>query len=79
MQNSTNKKYIFICTGSDCKKAGSKKMTKELSKYLKEEKLRSSVRIIKTKCMDQCKKAPNAIADNQVYHKTSIEELKSII
>ena len=73
------KKYIFICTGSDCKKAGSKKIIKELSGYLKEEKLKSSVRIIKTKCMDHCKKAPNAIVDNDICHKTSVEELKSKI
>ena len=69
------RQYIFICTGKDCKKNGSKELLKELKKYRKGKKLR----VIKTKCMDHCKKGPNAIIDNTIYHYTTAGELITAI
>jgi NADH:ubiquinone oxidoreductase subunit E len=79
MENPDKKKYIFICTGSDCKKNGSKKLIKELSDYIKAEKSKSSVRIVKTKCLDHCKKGPNVIINNSLHHKVKEQEILSLI
>lgn len=79
MESPDKKNYIFICTGSDCKKNGSKKLISAVSDHLKAQKLKSSVKIIKTKCLDHCKKGPNAIIDNCLHHKVKEQEIFSLI
>lgn len=49
---------IYICTGSKCKKRGSKDVSKLLKGALKEEGLNKQVEIIKTECTGRCKFAP---------------------
>ena len=79
MEKAHIRKYIFICTGSDCKKNGSKKLINVLSDHIKSEKLKSSVKIVKTKCLDHCKKGPNVIMDNRMYHKVKEQEIPALL
>ena len=74
-----SKQYIFFCTGKDCKKNGSKELYKALPKILKEKKLRPGIRVIKTKCMDHCKKGPNVIHANKLYNKVDRQLLGDMI
>ena len=63
MKGDGGKHYIFVCTGKSCRQNGSKALIKEL-KALKKKK----VGIIKTKCMDYCKRGPNVIIKDNLYH-----------
>ncbi|MEP0711658.1 MAG: (2Fe-2S) ferredoxin domain-containing protein, partial [Algoriphagus sp.] len=65
------RKLVFICTGSDCKKAGAKKLSKDLKGLTDEGDLKGSCKFIKTKCMDMCKTAPNVIVGDYFCKKTS--------
>lgn len=59
-----NRKLVFICEGSDCKKAGSKKIRKELKEAATEGTLKGHCKFFQTKCMDMCKSAPVVIVEN---------------
>lgn len=50
---------IYICTGKSCKKKGGKDISKYLKGRIKELRLKNSVEIVKNKCTDRCKTAPN--------------------
>ena len=63
--------YVFICTGKDCKRNGSKKLIKEIkSVYPK-------MRVIKTKCSDHCKKGPVVFFNGQKFLKTTLKDLET--
>lgn len=79
MENDKSKKYIFICTSKDCKKNGSKKLEKTLKSHVKNAGLRSSVEVIKTKCMSYCKKGPNVIVNNCLHHKVKENDLEGLL
>lgn len=79
MQSKNNQKFIFICGAKSCKKNGSDELKEALKEYIKFNGLKNDVRIIKTKCMDFCKAGPNVIADNQLYHKVTVQEAKVIL
>ncbi|ELR73670.1 hypothetical protein C900_02074 [Fulvivirga imtechensis AK7] len=79
MESPENKKYIFICTSKDCKKNGSKLLTRSLSTEIKKAALKSSVVVVKTKCMNHCKKGPNVIVENCLYHKVKEKELEALL
>lgn len=79
MESQRNKKYIFICTGKDCKKNGSKQLAKTIAGDIKATGQKSSVVVVKTKCMNHCKKGPNVIADNSLYHKVKEKELSALL
>lgn len=79
MENGQHKKYIFICTGSDCKKNGSKLLKKALSGQMKSTGPKAPVDIIATKCIGHCKKGPNVIVDNCLYHKVKEKDLEGIL
>ncbi len=49
---------VFVCQGSDCKKGGSKKLRKRARKYLREKDFKKRSLVVKTKCMDGCKRGP---------------------
>lgn len=79
MQSKNKQKFIFICSAKSCKKNGSDELKQTLKDFIKSEGLKNDVRIIKTKCMDFCKAGPNVVADNQLYHKVTVEEAKAIL
>ncbi len=70
-----SRKLIFICIGSDCKKAGAKKLYKELKEITAQAPHRGSCKFIKTKCMDMCKTAPNVIVGDHFCKKTTAEKV----
>ena len=69
------RKLIFVCNGSDCKKEGAKKLSKELKNLTDQVPLKGSCKFIKTKCMDMCKTAPNVIVGDFFCKKTSAEKV----
>ena len=56
-ERNTPPKLLYICTGSKCKKHGSKEISKILRRYAKTHGL-NDVGIIKTHCTDNCKQGP---------------------
>lgn len=72
----TYRKFIFICSGSDCKKEGCKKLQNEVKELVKSEDHKGKYKIIKTKCMDFCKSAPVVVVSNEVVKKADIYSLK---
>ena len=69
------RKLVFICSGSDCKKAGSNKISKELKEAATEGTLKGHCKFIKTKCMDMCKSAPVVIVENHFCKKTDVNKI----
>lgn len=65
------KEFVFVCTGKDCKKRGAKKLCQQVKKH-------KGLRLIKTKCMDACKKAPNMIHNGAMQFTVSEETVRKI-
>lgn len=70
-----SRKLIFICNGSDCKKAGAKKLGKELKSLSNTTGLKGTCKFIQTKCMDMCKTAPNVIVGDHFCKKTDADKV----
>lgn len=70
-----NRKLIFICGGSDCKKCGSKELRKEIQRETKIGELKGSCKIIRTKCMDFCKSGPVIIVGEQIIKKATSQKV----
>jgi NADH:ubiquinone oxidoreductase subunit E len=70
------RKFIFMCSGDDCKSKGSKKLHSELKEALLQPTYRGEYKIIKTKCMDFCKSAPVVIINNEVIKKADLNEIQ---
>lgn len=70
-----NRKLVFICSGSDCKKAGSKQIRKELKSAATDGTLKGHCKFFQTKCMDMCKSAPVVIVDNHFCKKTEVKKI----
>lgn len=49
---------IYVCSGGDCRKNGSRDISKKLKSLIKDNDLKGKVEIIKTDCTDRCKHAP---------------------
>lgn len=71
----SKRKFIFICSGSDCKKSGSKNLNKEIGNELNSKELKGQCKLIKTKCMDFCKSAPIVIVGNHICKKATLEKV----
>lgn len=50
--------YIFVCTGKDCRKRGGKDIAKALKQELRAAKSLRTTRVLRTRCTDNCKRAP---------------------
>lgn len=72
-------KYIFICTGRDCKRNGSKKIRKELLEKLKANGMKNDVQVIRTRCMGQCRFGPNIIFNNHLVNDVDEKDLDKLI
>ncbi len=70
-----NRKLVFVCTGSDCKKCGSKSLYKELKVSIKQPDLKGDVKLIKTKCLDMCKSGPMVIVEDQFLKKSTLRDV----
>ncbi|WP_194774225.1 (2Fe-2S) ferredoxin domain-containing protein [Pararhodonellum marinum] len=70
-----HRKFIFVCTGSDCKKSGCKELTKELKRLINNEENKGQYKIVKTKCMDFCKTGPVVVMDQKILKKAKKEQL----
>ena len=49
---------ILVCHGSDCKKAGAKKLAKAARECARTAGKRKETMVIRTRCTGQCKRAP---------------------
>ncbi|TFV97485.1 (2Fe-2S) ferredoxin domain-containing protein [Algoriphagus kandeliae] len=73
------RELVFVCTGSDCKKAGAKAIRKHLKEDLKSGPLKGQCKLIQTKCMDLCKSAPVVIVGDHFCKKTDAEKVATIL
>lgn len=66
---------VFVCTGSDCKKAGGKKIYGAIKDEVRREKWSKDTRVIRTKCTGHCKSAPVAILmpENRWFMNSDVE------
>ncbi len=77
-QTNRNTKFIFICQGKDCRKAGAKQLVKEV-KQLKKDKSLKSVQIVKCKCLDRCKFAPSVVYEENWFGQIKPKDLPQIL
>jgi len=68
--------FVFICLGKDCKKAGGDDLCKHYSKLKSLQGSKNRLKVIKTKCIDYCKKAPVLVADNIIHFHASENSVK---
>lgn len=73
------RKFIFICTGSDCKKNGCKNLLKEAKSLIKLEDHKGKYKLVKTKCMDFCKSGPIVVYNNEVIKNCNKEILHEVL
>ncbi len=73
---STFRKFIFVCSGSDCKKGGCKKLESELKDLIRSTDHRGKYKIIRTKCMDFCKSGPIVVINNEVLKKPDMDDVE---
>lgn len=70
------RELVFVCMGSDCKKAGAKCLHKDLKESFRKEPFKGNCKLIQTKCLDHCKSAPLVIIENHFHKKTSADKIK---
>ncbi len=61
--------HVFVCTGGDCKKRGSKDVRKALKEELRSEGLLGEVRIDAVDCLGLCKHGPNVVVYDRAQPK----------
>ncbi|MFO7823059.1 MAG: (2Fe-2S) ferredoxin domain-containing protein [Cyclobacterium sp.] len=71
------RKFVFVCTGSDCKSNGAKDFAGKIKHTLQSGAYRGKFKLVKTKCMDCCKSGPVAVVNNQLVKKAGLEQLLS--
>jgi NADH:ubiquinone oxidoreductase subunit E len=71
-----NRQLVFVCSGSDCKEAGSKRLRKDLKEAVHAAGLKGQCKFFQTKCMDMCKTAPMVIVGDHFCKKA---DTKSVI
>ncbi|WP_439483863.1 (2Fe-2S) ferredoxin domain-containing protein [Cyclobacterium plantarum] len=71
------RKFIFVCSGSDCKSNGAKNFAGKIKQILNEGEFRGKFKMVKTKCMDCCKSGPVAVVNNQLIKKADLDQLIS--
>lgn len=74
-------RHILVCTGSDCKKQGGKKLCKALKEALAERKMKRDARVVEVDCLQQCGHGPIAIVypDAVWYAGLPAEEAEQVI
>ncbi len=70
-----DRQLVFVCSGSDCKKAGSKKIRKELKQAASDGGLKGRCKFFQTKCMDLCKSAPVVVVDSHFCKKADVKSV----
>lgn len=55
---SSIRNIVYLCWGTDCKKAGAKAIEKSIEGFVAEKGLDASVLVVRTKCVGQCEHAP---------------------
>ncbi|MDN3671054.1 (2Fe-2S) ferredoxin domain-containing protein [Echinicola jeungdonensis] len=73
------RKFIFVCTGSDCKKNGCKGLLKEAKEVIKHDDHKGKYKLIKTKCMDFCKSGPILVYNNEVIKRCDKGKMKEVL
>lgn len=53
--------HVFVCSGGDCKKRGSKGVRKAIKDEIKDSGMRGEIRLDSVGCLGLCKHGPNAI------------------
>jgi NADH:ubiquinone oxidoreductase subunit E len=75
----TYRKFIFVCTGSDCKKNGCKSLLRDVNQLLKTDPHTGKWKVVKTKCMDFCKSGPVGVINNELIKRMKLDDLREKI
>ncbi|MEO1053499.1 MAG: (2Fe-2S) ferredoxin domain-containing protein [Bacteroidota bacterium] len=73
------KNFIFVCTGKDCKKKGSKDLLKHFNKEIKAKDAKSKTKVLKMTCTGRCKEAANVIVNGEWHTKVKDSQVKKIM
>lgn len=68
--------FVFVCLGKDCKKAGVEELYKHYKKLKSLPGSKIRMKVIKTKCIDYCKKAPVLVANNAIHFHATENSVK---
>lgn len=79
------KKHVFICVnerdGTCCSKTGSKDVAAELKQWVKDQGLKCSVKVTKTKCMGYCNDVGATVVlhpEQKWFLQTKMEDLDKV-
>jgi NADH:ubiquinone oxidoreductase subunit E len=73
------KKFIFVCSGKDCKKNGAGYFSKTIKNAMGEVNFKGKFKLVKSNCMDCCKSGPVAVMGQQLIKKGDVEKLVDIL
>lgn len=71
-------KVLYVCTGSKCKKRGSKNLYKYLKQAINDFVSRKKVNVIQTKCTDRCKLGPIVVLQPNNEWFLHMDEMKGL-
>lgn len=54
-------RHILVCTGSDCRKRGGRKVYKAFKEVLDDRGLKRRIKVLEVDCFDQCAHGPMAV------------------
>jgi (2Fe-2S) ferredoxin len=54
-------KHILVCTDSDCRKRGGRKVCKAFKRALDEHDLKRRIKVLEIECFDQCAHGPMVV------------------
>lgn len=54
-------RHILVCTGSDCRKRGARKVYKAFKEVLDDRGLKRRIKVLEVDCFDQCAHGPIAL------------------
>ncbi|AMQ57201.1 (2Fe-2S) ferredoxin domain-containing protein [Algoriphagus sanaruensis] len=75
----SERQFLFLCQGKDCKKLGAKLLKKEIKSLLQAKLHRGKFQLVLTKCMDRCKSGPICALGNEVLKRVSIRDIEKKI
>lgn len=74
-------RHVFVCTGSDCKKRGGKKLCKALKDALRDRGMKRDARVVEVDCLEQCGHGPLALVypDGVWYADVQAEDAEEVV
>jgi (2Fe-2S) ferredoxin len=74
-------KHVLVCTSSDCRKRGGRKVCKAFRRLIEEAGLKRRVRVVEIDCFHQCAHGPMALVypDATWYAGLSVKDVEQVV